>query len=474
MQRSLKTYLGTTTLLTTALLVSACGGGGGGSSDSDAAAATVVSRGIITGFGSVYVNGRKFETDSARIEVDDDASADESDLRLGMMVTVRGTRTGSSSGDASEIIYDNELKGPVTSITPDPMDATRKTLIILGQSVIVDGDTTIDDDGGLTFDGIMVGDVLEVSGYLNGTDLVATHIELQANDDEIEIRGYIENLDTMAGSFEINGFAVSYNGGTILDDIVALENGLFVEVEGQLNGPGDTLIADEIEGEDDQLEDADEAEIEGVISNYDDVSQTFDIQGQSVDASAAALYPASLVLANDLFVEVEGYIVNGVLIAEEIEQSGKKVEIEAELSDVGASSVTFTLGGSDVTFRVSDQTELEDDTGNPVSQLSDFSAGNFVEAEAYLAGNGDYNAAEIKRKNPDSIEIEAPVEDFDGTARTVRLLGIEFDLTAATFEDENGGNISADDFFDALDIGEFIEIQDNDSNGVFDQAELDD
>ena len=70
-------------ILTSTVLV-ACGGSSTGDN-----AGTVVSRGIITGFGSVFVNGIKFKTTGASISVDDEAG-NESSLRVGMIVTVKG------------------------------------------------------------------------------------------------------------------------------------------------------------------------------------------------------------------------------------------------------------------------------------------------------------------------------------------------------------------------------------------------
>lgn len=308
-----KTPISAAVVLITSVFVAGCGG----SSSSEDDGEPVVSRGMITGFGSVYVNGRRYRTDGARFEVDDE-DGNENDLRVGMVVTVLGKKDNSGY-QADDVIYDNELKGPVSSITIDPGDATRKTLTILGQAVLVTGDTTIDDDGNLSFDTITIGDVLEVSGYAGNSQFIATHIELQDDDDEIEIKGMIENLT--AGSFEIKGFPVSYSASTeIDDDISMLADGLYVEVEGRLNGAGDTLIADEIESEDDDyMDDVDDIEIRGVISDYGSTNMTFMLQDQLVDAGTAELEPASLTLSNGLIVEVEGYIADGVLYADEIE-----------------------------------------------------------------------------------------------------------------------------------------------------------
>ncbi len=453
------------------LLAAGCGSS---SSDSDDPTRnSVVSRGTITGFGSIFVNGRKFETGGASISIDD-AAGDESGLRLGMIVTVRGiSDDGGRSWHAQRIDYDNELKGPIASITPDPTDPTRKTLVILGQSVIVDANTIFDDDGGLSFDTLAVGDVLEVSGHVTATELVATHVELQDNDDEIEIRGRIENLT--ATSFTIKGFTVNYDSTTELDDIAALAEGMLVEVEGRLNGSGDVLLADEIEAEDDDFgDDVDEIEIEGLISNFNSMDSTFNIGDQVVDYSAAVLFPSSLTLGDGLVVEVEGHIVGDVLFAKEVKQRGNKVEISAPLAVVNADSVGFSFDGGNVVAQVNRETELEDDTGMPIGALSDFNPGDFVELEAFRDGGGVLNAVEIERTDPDEIEIEAPVEAFDEFSRSVRLLGIDFDLSGARFEDHNDIDIDAQAFFAALEIGKFIEIEDADRNGVFDKAELED
>ena len=469
-----KTSIGSAIVLTASiLLASGCGGSGG--SGSDDADSTVVSRGIITGFGSVYVNGIRFHTGSTKFSIDDDKGK-ESDLRVGMIVTVRGSKDDNgTSGSATSIKYDNELKGPVSSITVDPADATRKTLVILGQSVLITADTTIDDDGGLTFDTIALNDVLEVSGYTTDTTLIATHVELQDDDLEIEIKGHIENLT--ANSFEINDFPVSYSGTTELDDINVLSEGLYVEVEGQLNGGGTILIAEKIEAEHEGLDDdMDEAEIKGVISGYNPANNTFMILGQLIDATGAELRPASLVLANGLTVEAEGHIVNGVLLAHEVKQKGKKIKINAILSEVNPtdSEIVFVFNSKKIVVHVNNQTEIEDDiTGNDIL-LSQLTAGDFVEMEAFEDGSSVINAVEIERETPDEIRIVAPLDSFDAATRSVSLLGIDFDLMAASFEDDNDNNISAAVFFAALDIGVFIKIKDTDSNTVFDKAELED
>lgn len=464
--------VGASVLVAAVLLAGGCGGSSSSSDDPDN---TVVSRGLITGFGSVYVNGIRFHTGGTQFSIDDDNGV-ESDLKVGMIVTVKGSKSNDGvNGQATHISYDNELKGPVSSITTDPNDATVKTLVILGQSVEVNSNTTIDDDGGLTFDNIQLNDVLEVSGFVTGSGLIATHIELQDDDLEIEIKGHIDNLTI--NSFTIKGFPVSYDGTTELDDIGELVEGLFVEVEGQLNGTGTILLADKIEAEHEGLnDDMDEAEIEGVISGYNDTDKTFMIQDQFIDASNAVFEPTSLVLANGLTVEAEGHVVNGVLLAHKVKQRGKKIKIHATLSEVNtaASTISFSFNSNEIVVRVNHQTEIEDDISDNDIQLSQLSVGDFVEMEAFEDGSGVINAVEIERDSVDEIRIVAPVDGWDENAETVLLRGIMFDLNAAVYENEFDQNISASTFYNSLSPGEFIKIKDTDSNGIFDKAELDD
>ena len=359
-------------------------------------------------------------------------------------------------------------------------------MTIFGHPVMVNRDTTIDDDGDLTFDTIVDGQVLEVSGYVTDTGLLATHIELQTDPDpEFEIKGHIDDGSLTDSRFTIKGFPISYDINTPLDDIAELAEGLLVEVKGRLNDPaGDTLIAREIEGEHEGLDEGmDEAEIQGEIYDYDDVEKTFKILEQRIDAKGSELYPSTLELADGVIVEAEGRMVDGILFADEIEQKGKKIKIAAILSDVnsdsdGNGSISFKFNLTDVIVVRVDarQTELEDDIGGGEIMLSDLSQGDFVEMEAFDDGTGVINAVEIERKPPgEEVRIVAPVENWgDEFDPSVMLLGVEFDLAAASYENELDQPIPAGTFYNSLSLGEFIKIKDRDSNGDFDRAELED
>ena len=79
-----------------------CGGGGGDSVPTAAApmAATSYSQGTITGFGSVFVGGVRFDDSTASVEDEDGNSRSRSDLKLGMMVEVDGGNIDRASATA--------------------------------------------------------------------------------------------------------------------------------------------------------------------------------------------------------------------------------------------------------------------------------------------------------------------------------------------------------------------------------------
>ena len=310
------------------VLITACGGGGGDTTTAGIGGTGITASGPITGFGSVFVNGIEFETTDSAFSVDDnDIGVGEDNLRIGMVVTVTGTVNDDGiTGTADSIEFDHELEGPISGTITD--NGTTKTFEVLGISVEI-SDTTTSFDDNLTFANIASGDVVEVSGQVDETGtLIASYIDSRDDPyqpgDEVEAKGVVSNLDTTAGTFDLvlaaGSILVNYTVGTDLGDLPndSLSNGQFVEVKGTLQAGGAVPIdATEIEAE--GFEDSeDNVSLEGVITDFVDASN-FVVAGQPVNASTADLSPDSLTLGDGLMVKVEGTVVNGVLMAEQVE-----------------------------------------------------------------------------------------------------------------------------------------------------------
>ncbi len=297
----------------------------------------ITSTGTITGFGSIYVNNIKFETNASTFDVDDNPDSTEDALALGMRVTVKGTLNEDGvTGTATSVTYDEELQGPVGS-TPIDIDADNRTITVLGIEVALNSTTTEFDEsssspGGFSFDNIKQGDNVEISGLFDSSGvLVATRVELKEkvfklNKSIVELKGTITHTNG-TDFFKLNlqgttgvTIDVDASGEVHYDDLPeGLADDTFVEVNGTCpNLACTTVNATRIEGESEGFDDDEgEVEIEGFITRYVDDSD-FDVDGFPVDASDAEI-ESSLPLALDLRVEVEGTVIDNVLKATKVE-----------------------------------------------------------------------------------------------------------------------------------------------------------
>jgi len=474
-----------------ALVLTACGGGGGGGGFVGNSATDTVTgggstssidqstTGTIDGFGSIFVNGVRFETDNAEVLIDGETRGEDA-LSVGMVVTVQGEINDDGvSGTAQRILYDDELTGPVTSIEYSP-DDDALLMRVLGFAVIVERNGTRFDD--TTFDTLVVDDVVEVSGFIGqGNRLRATRIErksrFQPGRTEVELKGRVRNLTT--STFTLGELTVDYSNAELDDlDSGVLEDGLFVAVEGTLNGS--TITASEVEGEDEpnrggRFTEGEAVRLHGSVSRY--VSNAdFRINGTPVDASSAALSPADLTLFNGAVVQINGTWNGNVLVADAVEARRGRIKVEASVDNVDADAgeINLRLFSGTVDVLVNARTRFDDETDQiRRMSLADVRSGDFLEIEAYLSGDR-LIATLIDRDDPDDDVIRAPVESFVANS-DITLLGITYQIGDAEYEDTDDNTVDADNFFNLLQIGDLVKIEDKEeANGVADEIELED
>ena len=210
-------------LLVSAVIVSACGGGGG-SSQSAGVGGTGVStargtvQGRVTGFGSIYVNGDKFNTDTSKFFVDGNPDGTQDDLAIGMIVTLDvETSEGVYTGKAFDVIYDDEVQGPVKN-KPAPVPGsggTQKTFDVFGQTITIDATETIFED--TSFATLDANDVVEISGFRSSpTEILASYVEWKetlVSGSDVELRGTISGYAPLAQQFMLDGFLISFDRG---------------------------------------------------------------------------------------------------------------------------------------------------------------------------------------------------------------------------------------------------------------------
>ena len=354
------------------LLVS-CGGDGGGLVAGGGISGTgVISSGTITAFGSVEVNGTRFDTGNAEIIINGELigvgdNFVPDNLELGMVVTVEGRIIENKEFVADRVIYNPNIVGPVESISV--IDATTKEIVVLGQTVIVNIITMFE---ATDFNGIAEDAVVSVSGYLDDNGVIrATFLEMIDDGTLIfEVTGFVESLDPNLNTLMINDLSIDYAAisGNLPEGIPA--DGQFVEVEGELAAGGE-LVANSIElGDELGGEEGDEVEITGfvteVISANDIIRFKIGNQEVHVDSDPeTVLYvdgdPSDIAPGQKL--EAEGSLEGGILIAVEIEfWEPDQIEVEGVVDDVvfinGFPEFTFE-GREDQVVQTDGDTEFE-------------------------------------------------------------------------------------------------------------------
>ena len=340
----------------TALLV-ACGGGGDATPAAGATppVASSYTQGAITGFGSVFVAGVRFDDSAATFDDDEGNSRSRSELKLGMMVEVDAGAVDRSAASALalRIRLGNEIVGPVGT-----KDVAASTVQVLGQTVLVTTSTVFDETlaGGLS--ALTTGTVVEVYGILDPTTgrVVATRIEAEAGATAYKLRGQISNLNTTLKTFTINGQLISYASLPGVGVPPGLTNGQIVRVRLQTTQVAGAWVATALRG---GLRVPDvahrEAHVEGVISTFTSTGN-FEVNGLKVDASGATFPDGTAGIVLGARVEVEGVVTAGVLVASKVEIAERRtpaerpLELRGELGNINTTDKTFALRGVTVWY----------------------------------------------------------------------------------------------------------------------------
>ena len=179
------------------VVMAGCGGGGGGAAAPIAntpvvpASVTTYVTGVITGFGSIIINGVRYESDSATVSKEG-KTATVADLKTGEVVQIRVEKDSAGVNHAKAVEQSRLAQGAVEAV-----DLAANTLTIAGQTILVTVDTIFDPAiAGGALAGIAVGDIIEVHGFASSTGAPqATRIEkADPADTEIEVTGKCQAL----------------------------------------------------------------------------------------------------------------------------------------------------------------------------------------------------------------------------------------------------------------------------------------
>ncbi len=455
----------TALVLVLLMFLFSCGGGGGGGSTEYAGGGVVGTgkyTGVVSGFGSIFVNGIEFSTNQATILINGQ-SATETDLEIGMKVNVVA-----ENNVATAVTFESEIQGPV-----DNIDMINSKLTILGQTVFIDSTTVF--KGFSSLNDLQAGDYLSISGFFDASmNLRATFIEKLTSITKMELKGYVSNLNQQSRQFTIKGQTIDYSS---IKSPPVLSNGSFVKVEGTLSGT--TLIASEIEVEHPLISGnpGDEMEIEGIITTLS--SQTeFEVNGLPVKTTSQTAFEngTSDNIALNARVEVEGSMdTSGTLIAEKVEfrfMEKQEIKLVGSVDVVNSAQSWIKVFG--LTIYVTNSTIMKDESVHDMShfRLGDLQAGDYVEIGGFVNDSREIIATKLERIDAPGAGndlIKGPVDqnskDLTATTAYIKILSLLVDLNSPSveFEDSDGNSIDRSTFFNTIDDtktpGDIVEVE---------------
>jgi hypothetical protein len=408
------------------------------------------SKGVITAKGSVWVNGVEFDTRTAAITMNDTSSHPDSDLKVGMVVKVKGTiDPASGKGVAQEVVYFANVEGLIDSAS---INVAVNTFAVFGQSIAVDSSTVFDGVSGLS--ALASGDRVEVSGTMNaGTHvLLAARVEKKLTGGDFEIKGIVSALTGASFTLTPDGgsaIPVQFTGALSM----GIANGSFVEVKFVAFASPLVTTADRVKLlKDLEASDKDRTEVSGIVSglNSSGGSVTFTVDGVTVSADSTLASGVS----NGIEVEVKGTMNAGVLVAEKIHvDQESNVEVSGNVS--AAPDLTaglLTLDG--VVISVNSNTIFRDESAAQVAQfnLSSINVGDHLQVEAVADSSVTPAVAVAERVERLAPSAETSISGPVSAAATnsLTLLGVSVDISGATFTDINGAPVSPQSAFLAL------------------------
>ena len=467
-------------LLSLSILAGLLTGCGGGSSDSAVETlpsgtepptsnpTTVVKSGVITGFGSVYIDGKRYTTNTTTITVNGNAGAAIDALKVGMKIQLTSDDDddeNSNDASATSITYDSDVGGIIQSI-----DRSAGQIQIAGVTMVYDDLTHFI---GTSVTTLNVGDRIEASGYaMADGSFYATYVELENDLPESEpqhITGVISELETTAQTFFIGSMQADYSQAVPEGE---LANALQVKLEGVITN--NVFVASELEVRNSRFEEQDdiaEAEVEGVITAVDAAAQTLEIYGQTYAYNNATQfeYGAAENLAPGVVVELNLAFNNGEQTVTKIEFKQLSVtdgKLKGMITALDNEAGSFTVNNT--VFYVNTQTRFEDDNDQYIA-LNSLQLNDLVEV-VYQVEAGQNIVLRLEREDDNEYYEESEVEGYltAFTENSVTLSGLTIAMSVDAVYLLDDRRVTLAEFIAALVNGVILEVRGNyDANGSF-------
>jgi hypothetical protein len=399
------------------------GVGGSGVGPSSAA-------GTVTGFGSLIVDGVRWEDRAARVEteIDPRAAPIDATVKLGQRVGIEYQ----TAGEAEVVMIEPEVIAPIAAIS---VAASPAELLAAGQSVLINFDATA---GPVTvFEGfdlvtdLRVGDPIEVHGVQRFSAAGGRYAVAAARIQRlaalpagfVRVSGIVEALASDRQSFRIGELTVYAARATFQPAGRAIANGDRVTVWSSAAPTGTALNADIIRVRTGDTARIVEVESSGYVGRFDAAARSFELNGVRVNARNATLAPVRAVLTDGAYVRVAGkQQANGSINATNVEvrtatARNRYIDLSGPVSDYQGLDRFYIRG---VRIDADDVATLTNCPNNRIGNGSNVNVvgsikGSKVEAVQLQCTNGSAGV----------------VVDISGVASQVSVAGRTFKLTPA-------------------------------------------
>jgi hypothetical protein len=411
------------------------------------------SQGVISGFGSVFVNGTRFNTDNSIITTDLTATGADSDLDIGMNVSIVGLISADGAmAKAYKVDYSAIVRGPVEEV-----NLLTREITVLGQIILTDESTEFKDTD---FESIVPGDIVGVSAILNPDDvLLATLIKkLDDTDSVFIVRGEISEIDTGSMTFKLDNLTVDYTNAEVEGE---LANGESVKVISELAPDNNILVASKVEVKKHEFDQGSMIALDGIITEVIDIEELkFKVNDQIVIVSEITILEngelSDIVLHKR--VKVFGQLnEDNVLTLTKIRfDKPGIIKVNGHVDSTDGNTTITVLG---INFISDKHTHFIDKSALKVKHfgLSDIEINDRVQIKAFEKDT-QFIIRQLKRVSPedDLVKLEGALTNI--TETTFEVQGITVQTNELT-KFEYGDDVSQAEFFALIQDNDEVEVK---------------
>jgi hypothetical protein len=360
-----------------------------------------------------------------------------------MVVTVKGRLDANGlTGAATEIEFRDSLIGRI--------DAKGVDFIkVMGQTIV------LDDNAKLQLSGLAINDNVRISGLADDKGgLLATHIKRLDNAAEFEVKGFVSGftggttLTLLLSPTATTGLSINLAGAVL--PAGGIKNGDFVEVKSATSPADGVITATRIKLEDElKAAENENAEFEGFVANLNGSGFMIGATQVTFDTNTRFINGVAADLAAGTKVEVEGNILNGILVARKIAFKDN-LRISALVTAVDPSGSGLTILGKSVTLP--SKFEIREN-GNVLAPAA--LTGRFVDLRGRLGADGlgiTATRIDVKNNDPGEATLRAPVSAASAADKTLTIAGILVNTTGSEIKGNDAPHsvIAAAQFFNSI------------------------